>query len=73
MDYERKQDSGNAQCYQDLEKVDGDIILKNVTFRYGNRKPVLNNISFTIPMGKKWHWWEPVEVWILLRRILSLI
>ena len=24
-----------------------------MTFRYGNRKPVLNNISFTIPKGKK--------------------
>lgn len=45
MDNERKQDSGNDQCYQELEKVDGDIILKNVTFRYGNRKPVLETIS----------------------------
>ena len=53
MDYEREQDSGNDQCYQELEKVDGDIVLKNVTFRYGNRKPVLDNISFTIPKGKK--------------------
>lgn len=53
MDYEREQDSENDQCYQELEKVDGDIVLKNVTFRYGNRKPVLDNISFTIPKGKK--------------------
>lgn len=53
LDYEREQDSGNDQCYQELEKVDGDIVLKNVTFRYGNRKPVLDNISFTIPKGKK--------------------
>ena len=53
MDYEREQDSGNDQCYQELEKVEGDIVLKNVTFRYGNRKPVLDNISFTIPRGKK--------------------
>ena len=53
MDYEREQDSGNDQCYQELEKVEGDIVLKNVTFRYGNRKPVLDNISFTIPKGKK--------------------
>ena len=53
MDYEREQDSEYDQCYQELEKVEGDIVLKNVTFRYGNRKPVLNNISFTIPRGKK--------------------
>ncbi|NLD48719.1 MAG: ATP-binding cassette domain-containing protein, partial [Clostridiaceae bacterium] len=27
--------------------------VKNVTFRYGSRKPVLKDISFTIPKGKK--------------------
>lgn len=41
------------KLYQELEKIDGDIEIKNVTFRYGNRKPVLKNISFTIPKGKK--------------------
>jgi len=41
------------KMYQDLDKVDGDIEIKNVTFRYGNRKPVLKDISFTIPKGKK--------------------
>ncbi len=39
--------------YQELEKIDGDVEIRNVTFRYGNRKPVLKNISFTIPKGKK--------------------
>lgn len=39
--------------YQELEEINGDIELKNITFRYGNRKPVLKNISFTIPNGKK--------------------
>lgn len=53
MDYEREQDTEQEQCYQDLEKVDGDIQLKNITFRYGNRKPVLKGVSFTIPKGKK--------------------
>lgn len=53
MDYEREQDDKDEQSYQELEKVEGDIQLKNVTFRYGNRKPVLNNISFSIPKGKK--------------------
>ena len=33
--------------------MDGDIEIKNITFRYGNRKPALNNVSFTIPKGKK--------------------
>ena len=53
LDYEREQDNSQLEAYQSLEKVDGDIQIKNVTFRYGNRKPVLNNISFTIPKGKK--------------------
>ena len=53
MDYEREQDDKDEQSYQELEKVEGNIQLKNVTFRYGNRKPVLNNISFSIPKGKK--------------------
>ena len=53
MDYEREQDDKDEQNYQELEKVEGDIQLKNITFRYGNRKPVLNNISFSIPKGKK--------------------
>ena len=37
----------------DLDKVEGDIEFKNVTFRYGNRAPALDHISFTIPAGKK--------------------
>ncbi len=53
LDYEREQADEQEQCYQDIDKVDGDIQLKNITFRYGNRKPVLNNINFTIPKGKK--------------------
>lgn len=53
LDYEREQESENEKYYQDLEKVDGDIHFHNVTFRYGNRKPVLNQISFTIPKGRK--------------------
>lgn len=50
LDCEREQESG---VYQDIEKIEGDIEVKNVTFRYGNRKPVLKNLSFTIPKGKK--------------------
>ncbi|WP_414437478.1 peptidase domain-containing ABC transporter [Clostridium sp.] len=36
-----------------IEKLDGDIELNNITFRYGSRSPVLNNISIKIPKGKK--------------------
>ncbi len=53
LDYEREQDCEKEQFYQEIDRVDGDIQLRNVTFRYGSRKPVLNNISFTIPKGKK--------------------
>ncbi len=42
----------------DLDKVEGDIEFKDVTFRYGNRAPALDHISFTIPAGKKRsRWW----------------
>ena len=36
-----------------IEKVDGDIELNNITFRYGSRSPVLNNISIKIPKNKR--------------------
>lgn len=53
LDYETEQNGEKEQNYQELECVDGDIQIKNITFRYGNRKPILNNISFIIPKGKK--------------------
>ena len=68
LDYEREQELGLAedsclpdfvsevrmdQQYQMIEKVDGDIEFKNVTFRYGNRKPALEDVTFTIPKGQK--------------------
>ena len=43
----------HCKLYEKLHKVEGNIEVKNVTFRYGNRKPVLNNINFVIPNGKK--------------------
>jgi ATP-binding cassette subfamily B protein len=36
-----------------IEKIDGDIHLENVTFRYGSRAPVLKDLSIKIPKGKK--------------------
>lgn len=50
LDYDVEQSEGE---FTELESIDGDIEINNVTFRYGNRKPILNNISFTIPKGKK--------------------
>lgn len=50
LDYDAEQSEGN---FAELDSISGDIEIKNVTFRYGNRKPVLNNISVTIPKGKK--------------------
>ena len=36
-----------------IEKIDGNIELSNITFRYGSRSPVLKNVSIKIPKGKK--------------------
>lgn len=53
LDYEREQGDMPEHRYQELKKSDGDISFKNITFRYGNRKPALDHISFTIQKGKK--------------------
>lgn len=50
LDYDTEQSEGE---FTELQSIDGDVEFNNVTFRYGNRKPVLNNISFKIPKGKK--------------------
>lgn len=38
-----------------LEKVDlnGTITLKNISFSYGSRPPIFDNLSITLPKGKK--------------------
>ena len=51
MDY--PSETAGDEDRTDLEKVEGDIEFKDVTFRYGNRTPALDHISFTIPQGKK--------------------
>jgi len=51
MDYESEQD--DTREYTEMESMEGDIEFKDVTFRYGNRTPALDHISFTIPEGKK--------------------
>ncbi|MDR1043173.1 MAG: ABC transporter permease, partial [Clostridiales Family XIII bacterium] len=47
LDYEQEQE--NKEQYQEFAGVSGDIEFKDVTFRYGHRRPALNNISFTLP------------------------
>ena len=37
----------------DIETIDEDIELENITFRYGSRSPVLKDINIKIPKGKK--------------------
>ena len=53
MDYEAEQANADEQEYSDLEQIEGDIEFRDVTFRYGNRTPALDHVSFTIPAGKK--------------------
>lgn len=36
-----------------IESINSDIEFKNITFRYGNRTPVLKDVSIKIPKGKK--------------------
>ncbi|MDJ1171582.1 ABC transporter ATP-binding protein [Roseofilum sp. BLCC_M154] len=35
-----------------LEMVRGEVVFEDVSFAYGDRLPVLNHVSFTIPAGK---------------------
>ena len=51
MDYEREQKS--ERQYQEISSIDGNIKLEHVTFRYGNRKPALDDVSFIIEKGQK--------------------
>ncbi len=51
MDYEAEDAHDDERT--ELERVEGDIEFKDVVFRYGNRSPALDHVSFTIPAGKK--------------------
>ena len=53
MDYPSEYETAEGMEQSEMEKVEGDIEFKDVTFRYGNRAPALDHISFTIPAGKK--------------------
>lgn len=43
----------NEENLEELEKLDGDIEFKNVTFSYGTRGRAVEDVSFVIPSGKK--------------------
>ena len=49
---EKEQDENDTNKIK-IDKIDGDIELNNITFRYGSRSPVLKNVSIKIPKGKK--------------------
>ena len=53
MDYPAEYETAEGVEQSELDKVEGDIEFKDVTFRYGNRAPALDHVSFTIPAGKK--------------------
>ena len=53
LDYDEEQPDTEQNMYEDIERIEGDIEIKHVTFRYGNRKPALDDVSFKIPKGQK--------------------
>lgn len=57
MDYKRESgmeaENGLASKYQEFTGVNGNICFSHVTFCYGNRKPALKDVSFTLPKGNK--------------------
>lgn len=46
-------DQKEHNVFRELKRVEGNIEFRDVTFSYGNRKPALEHINFTIPEGKK--------------------
>ncbi|MCC8150474.1 MAG: peptidase domain-containing ABC transporter [Lachnospiraceae bacterium] len=68
MDYEREQEidaleesglpsipdpDAAEKIFREIDEVEGDIELSDVTFRYGNRRPALSHVSFIIRRGEK--------------------
>ncbi|MBX4271774.1 peptidase domain-containing ABC transporter [Clostridium estertheticum] len=49
---EKEQDETKVDKIK-IDKINGDIELNNITFSYGSRAPVLNNLNIKIPKGKK--------------------
>lgn len=51
LEYEQEQPE--KEIFQEYTGVSESIEFKNVSFRYGNRKPAVSDVTFTIPKGKK--------------------
>ena len=49
---EKEQDENDLDKIK-IDKINGDIELENITFRYGSRSPVLKDVTIKIPEGKK--------------------
>lgn len=47
-----REDEKQKNLIKDID-LSGDIIIKNVHFRYGSRPPVIQNLNLIIPKGKK--------------------
>ena len=52
MKLKKEQDEDDFEKVK-IEKIDGDIELNNITFRYGSRSPVLKDVSIKIPKVKR--------------------
>lgn len=50
--FDIKTETNNDYTYIENEKLSGNIIAKNISFRYGNRKLILHNINFQIYEGQ---------------------
>lgn len=50
LEYEKNDRENNKVCPTDLK---GDIQFKNITFRYGTRKPVLEGVNIHIKQGER--------------------
>jgi ATP-binding cassette subfamily B protein len=51
--YDLEPEQSNTENLINSTDLDGDIKIANVTFRYGNRSPVLKDVSFSVKKGSK--------------------
>lgn len=55
LDYEEEQPEAEKNLYQDIEKIEGDIEIKHVTFRYGMTSALQSR------RARRLHWSVPAE------------
>lgn len=53
MEYEQEDGFGEEHCKEEFLGLEESIDFSHVTFCYGNRKPALKDICFSIPKGQK--------------------